>query len=122
LSRSSASAFAISWLRFSAGVLQHRLAGVGQHQVLRRPVDQLLAQLKLQALQGQRNRRLRAQQLLGRARKALLGGDSEENVKRIKLHCVLLIIITYLYYEHYKFAKSGRHPDNWEYRWALREP
>ena len=88
LSRSSASELSSSCCRLSkaAGVVEHGAAGVGQDEVLAGAVDQLLAQFLLQPLQRQRHRGLRAQQLLGRAREALLRGDRQKHLKRIKFH------------------------------------
>ena len=68
------------------GVLQHGAAGVGQNQILARPVDQFLAQFLLQPLQRQRDRRLRAQQFLRGAREALLRGDGQKDLKGMEFH------------------------------------
>jgi hypothetical protein len=49
-------------------------------------VDQLLAQLRLQPLQSQRDGGLRAQQPFRGAREALLGGYRQENLERVQFH------------------------------------
>ncbi len=49
-------------------VFEHRAPGVGEEQVFAGAVDQLLAEFLFQPLQGQRDRGLRAEQFLGRAR------------------------------------------------------
>ena len=72
-----------------------------------RAVDELLLQFLFQTLQGQRDGRLRAQQPLRGPRKALLRGDSEENLKRIEFHAVPIITIPYVNFYNYKFAKSN---------------
>ena len=67
-------------------VLQHDLAGIGQQDLLARAVEQLLAQFVLETLHRQRHRGLCPQQLLGRPRKALLGGNRLENLQRVEFH------------------------------------
>ena len=69
-----------------ARVVEHEAAGVGEKQLLARPVDQALAQLRLEPLDRERHGRLRAKQLLRGAREAALGRHGPEHLQRIPLH------------------------------------
>ena len=74
-------------------VLEHDAPRVGQHQLLRAAhvaVDQRLAQLRLQTLDGERNGRLRAEQLLRGAGEAPLRHDRREHLQRVQLHRLIL--------------------------------
>ena len=68
------------------GEVEHGAAGVGRHQLLGAAVDQLLADLALQALDRQRDGRLRPVELFGGARKAALADDRGEDLQRVELH------------------------------------
>src|SRR5205814_9987852 len=64
----------------------HRAPGVRRDQLLGAAVDQLLAELVLQALHRQGDRRLRAKELLGRAREAALTDDGGNDLQGVKPH------------------------------------
>ncbi len=70
----------------AAHVLQDDAAGIGQQDVLSRPVNQALSELVLQALDGEGYGWLRAKQLFGCSRETLLAGNGSEDLKRIELH------------------------------------
>src|SRR5689334_2822176 len=55
----------------SAGILQDDAAGIRRRELLAGAVDELLAELLLQTLEGERYRGLRPQELFGRPGKAL---------------------------------------------------
>ncbi len=88
MSRSSASASSSSASQVleAAREVEHGAPGVGQDQLLGAAVDQLLAQLGLEPLHRQRDRGLRAEQLLGRAREAALADDGGEDLQGVELH------------------------------------
>ena len=72
-------------------VLQHA-AGVGQRAALRRPVEQLLAEIVFEPPHGLADGRLGAVHLGRGARKAALLGDGEEDPQGCEIHKYDVII------------------------------
>ena len=88
LSRSSASEFSSSCCRFwkrRAYSSTIRPASVSIRSLPERSIS-FSPEFRLQPLHRQRDRRLRAQQLLGRARKALLRRDRQKHLEGIEFH------------------------------------
>ena len=93
----------------NAGHIPARCGPRRSASLLAGPVDQLLAQLALQPLQRQRNRRLRAQQFLRGARKALLAGHRQKTLREYSSIVMRPLLTPLRYYDslsytHYKFA------------------
>jgi hypothetical protein len=62
------------------------LAGVGEHDAAAVAVEEALAELGFQALDGERDGGLSSVEFLGRARKAALLGDGVEHLQGVQFH------------------------------------
>jgi hypothetical protein len=69
-----------------SSAIEHRAPGLGEAQVLLRAVEQLLAHVALEALHGQRDGGLRAEELLGGAGEAALGHHRLEDLQGVEIH------------------------------------
>src|SRR5262249_55876319 len=67
----------------SAGIFENSRAGVGYAEAAGGPVDEPLAEFFFQALDGERNRRLAARQLMRCAREALFRGNRPEHFELV---------------------------------------
>ena len=70
----------------AAGEFQHGAAGVGQHDVASRAVEEFLPQFRFETLQGERDGGLRPSQLLRGAREAALVGHRHEDPEGSEFH------------------------------------
>ncbi len=68
------------------GVLEENLAGVGEHALARRAVEQRLAQFVLEFANGLADGGLGAEEFLGGAREAVLAGYGQKDFELGKLH------------------------------------
>ena len=71
-------------------VFEHRATGIGEHHIARGTVEQLLSEFAFEALQRQRNRRLRTPKLLRRARETSLVRDRHEDPECVQLHALII--------------------------------
>ena len=85
-----------------AVVLEH-LARFGERAGLRRPIEQLLAELGFEPPDGLAHRGLRPMHLGGRAREASLLGHGQEDLQGIQVHGAHKISLFFGNYYHFDF-------------------
>ena len=73
-----------------AGIVLQQAAGFGQRAVARRPVEQTVAELFLEPLDGLADRRLGPVELLGGLGETSLGRDRRENGEVLQLHGAII--------------------------------